>query len=129
MRQVLKFALVGTTGFAVDVSIFTVLTLGLSLPIEWARVLAFLVAALVTWFGNRHFTFGSAKTNYFASECRRSLIVSCITGLINITIFKGMTLYSAEHLFVYVAFICGVLAGMIFNYLLSAWWVFNLKSA
>ncbi|TQF70774.1 GtrA family protein [Pseudoalteromonas luteoviolacea] len=121
----IKFALVGVTGFAVDVSIFTLLSLGLSLQIEWARAIAFLIAAFTTWVGNRHFTFDTASANKPVLECQKSLISAGFAGAINIGVFKGVALYSDDILFVYFAFICGVLAGMVLNYLLSAFWVFK----
>ncbi|MBQ4812466.1 GtrA family protein [Pseudoalteromonas luteoviolacea] len=127
MRQLIKFALVGITGFAVDVSVFTLLSFGLSLQIEWARGLAFFIAALTTWLGNRHFTFCTASSNRLVGECRKSLICAVLAGLINLTIFKAMTLYSNELLFVYFAFVCGVLVGMVLNYVLSAMWVFKVE--
>ncbi|KZN62206.1 GtrA family protein [Pseudoalteromonas luteoviolacea] len=129
MQQVIKFALVGTVGFAVDVSMFTIFSFGLSLHLEWARVLAFFGAAFTTWLGNRHFTFCSKNANRAVSECVKSLITACIAGAMNFTVFKVMTEYSNELLFVYFALVCGVLIGMVVNYVLSALWVFKAQHA
>ncbi|KZN44183.1 GtrA family protein [Pseudoalteromonas luteoviolacea] len=129
MQKVIKFALVGTVGFAVDVSMFTFFSFGLSLHLEWARVLAFFVAAFTTWLGNRHFTFCSASSNRAFSECTKSLITASIAGTMNITVFKVVTEYSNELLFIYFALGCGVLVGVFLNYILSALWVFKTKHA
>lgn len=63
--QFLRFCLVGCVGFAVDAGTTVLLTGRAGLSAALARVLAFLLAATVTWALNRRFTFraqGAGRT-------------------------------------------------------------------
>jgi putative flippase GtrA len=87
-RQFLRFALVGTVGFAVDagVLIFAMRVLGLG-PYA-ARLLSFLVAATATWWLNRTFTFGAPKVRSLAGEWLRFLSVNAVGGALNIAVYS-----------------------------------------
>lgn len=60
VRVLINFGLVGLAGFIVDASI---LILSASvLGLYWGRVFSFFIAATVTWFLNRNFTFSQPST-------------------------------------------------------------------
>ncbi|WP_028111647.1 GtrA family protein [Ferrimonas kyonanensis] len=121
----IKFALVGGTGFVVDVSLFSALTLGL----EWgpypARVLAFLAAASTTWAGNRWFTFRQRPPQDASRQWLKSLTAALMSALPNFALFSWtLTLLSPWSLAPWAALVAGIGAGTLSNYLLSSRWVF-----
>lgn len=118
MKQLLTYSLVGFLGFLVDFGSF--LLLSALVPVDWARVLAFLLAVFVTYEFNARFT--------FATNGRRRLY---LFGQ-----FKGFLLNFALFWFVrqllnewwygeYIAFMVGSWAALAFNYLYAKRLVFR----
>jgi putative flippase GtrA len=74
LRYALKFGIVGLLGYVVDVSIFNALSLGVfgvdhffQGPIG-AKIVSVTIATLVTWFGNRYWTFREHRRLNFLLE-------------------------------------------------------------
>jgi putative flippase GtrA len=74
VRYALKFGVVGLLGYVVDAGIFNLLRLGvfgeghaLQGPIG-AKIVSSAVAILVTWFGNRYWTFREHRRENFLLE-------------------------------------------------------------
>jgi len=73
IRYALKFGVVGLVGYVVDVGIFNLLRVG-TLGEGWysgplgAKVISVTIATLVTWFGNRYWTFREHRRENFMLE-------------------------------------------------------------
>ncbi|SDJ82942.1 Putative flippase GtrA (transmembrane translocase of bactoprenol-linked glucose) [Ferrimonas sediminum] len=121
----IKFALVGGTGFVVDLSLFSALTLWL----EWgpypARGLAFVAAASTTWAGNRCFTFRQRRQQNARTQWLKSVTAALMSALPNFGLFSlTLMLLSPWPLAPWAALVTGIGAGTVSNYLLSSHWVF-----
>ena len=57
MSQLLRFCVVGATGFVIDAGILQVLVIGVHVNPYVARIASFVVAASATWLMNRRYTF------------------------------------------------------------------------
>ncbi|GAD79128.1 GtrA family protein [Vibrio ezurae] len=123
-HRFVRFAKVGALGFVVDLSVFSILLYWIGLPTMVSRVIAFVVAASCTWLGNRVYTFES-RGNHFV-QWKRFFISACLSMLPNLLVFKSILLSLGENHFTHaLAFVCGVGAGFMGNYLLSSRWVFK----
>ncbi|OBT13435.1 polysaccharide biosynthesis protein GtrA [Vibrio sp. UCD-FRSSP16_10] len=119
-----RFAKVGAVGFVVDIVVFSILVYLIGIPLMLSRVLAFIVAATTTWLGNRIYTFNSTDARF--TQWKRFFVSACISMIPNLIVFKGLVLYLGEGSFAhYIAFVLGVGAGLMGNYLLSSRWVFR----
>lgn len=120
----LKFAFVGSTGFVVDLVCFSLLAL--AAPLRIARALAIWLAMTWNFWLNRRLTFAYARDQpalpQYVLYC-----LSCLTGAaVNWSTFVALT-YTVDHFarWPLLAAVCGVLAGTVFNYVLSARVVFT----
>ncbi|WP_368737155.1 GtrA family protein [Vibrio marinisediminis] len=128
-----KFALVGAVGFMVDAAVFTLCFALGETPLLFARVVAFFVAATVTWLGNRYFTFKEVtviqKLQRDASpreQWLKFIASACASALPNFLVFKAvLSVLGTRGVSPYIALVAGVLAGMVSNYTLSSRWVFK----
>lgn len=87
VRYALKFGIVGLLGYVVDVGLFNLLRLGvfgsdhpLQGPIG-AKVASVSVAVLITWFGNRYWTFREHRRRNYLLELAEFVTVA-IGGLL-----------------------------------------------
>lgn len=83
---VLKFGVVGLAGYFIDVGIFNALRLGVigtdhffQSPLG-AKIVSVTIATIVTWFGNRYWTFREHRRKNFVLELLEFCVVS-IGGL------------------------------------------------
>ena len=118
-----RFCLVGGSGFLVDAISFW-LFLQLNLPVVFARVCAFWLAAITTYFGNRLYTFGEQYFNHGYKQFGSYMALVHVSGLLNISAFWLCSTLLPLH----VAFIIGILLGLSVNYLVSALWVFKSQT-
>lgn len=124
-RQFLRFCMVGTVGFAVDAGTTMLLTQAVAVPPALARVLAFLVAASVTWILNQRFTFRASSgiatwLPYVAS--------TSLGALINIGIYLlwlRWAGHSAMQIVVGVAM--GSVCALAFNYTITGHFIFRVS--
>ncbi len=128
LPKVFKFAVVGGMGFVIDTFSFSVFVYLFGLDVMLARLMAFFIAATSTWFGNRVFTFSSSanmKAESRFHQWRKFMLVACISAIPNMLVFKGvMTWLGEQGAMIYVALACGILVGMVSNYVMSEKWVF-----
>jgi dolichol-phosphate mannosyltransferase len=120
----LQFALVGSTGLVVDLICFMLLALVTALPV--ARAVAIWFAMTWNFYLNRRLTFSYARSRPALPQyCLFCL--SCLTGAV-VNWGTSMTLCRSLDLFWHwpaLAAVCGVMAGMGFNYLFSVAVVFR----
>ena len=99
----------------------------------FGRVIAWLCAASFTWLGNRYFTFVDSCAHSFTGtiqEWGRFLAANAVGGLVNVGLYSVM-LRTALPPFndINIAFVSGVLLGLIFNFILSKKMVFRRDPA
>lgn len=120
-QQFIKFAMVGVLGFVTDFLIFYLLVF-MNIESLVARVCAFWCATIVTWLGNRLFTFEAYDSDWF-KQLIRHLSVSHLFGLMNISVFYCLSLIAP----LFLAFLVGTTIAMLGNYTFSKFWVFSEK--
>ena len=130
--QFLRFAMVGTVGFVVDESVLAIMHLLLGLGPIWARVISILCAMICTWWGNRTLTFphaaarGSAKAIVF--EWLRFITANSLGAVVNFSTYATLLRFApAPFSNPYLATMCGVGIGMLFNFVTSRTVVFSAK--
>jgi len=116
-----RFAIVGSLGFIVDASIFYLLIDFLLIDLNIARIIAFVIAVLATWLGNRYFTFTKADRENVKKQLSKHFACACLSFTFNYAVFQSVINLSIP---VSIAFISGVLVGMISNYFISKKFVF-----
>ncbi|MDX2222392.1 MAG: GtrA family protein [Rhodospirillaceae bacterium] len=124
--QFLRFAAVGTAGFAVDAGVLTLAMAGLGLGPYAARVVSFLCAATFTWAANRAFTFRGADPARPARQWARFVFANSLGAAVNYgtyaVLVAGVTLVREAPVLGVAA---GSLAGLAFNFAASRKWVFG----
>jgi putative flippase GtrA len=90
LTYLLKFGLVGLCGYVVDLGLFNALRLGalgqshyLQGPIG-ATIISVGIATLVTWFGNRYWTFRARRRSNIALELFEFVVVSVLGLLVSL---------------------------------------------
>ncbi|WP_341662763.1 GtrA family protein [Vibrio sp.] len=128
--KIVNFAVVGGVGFLADCALFSALYYGLEFEILTARIASFLFAATITWLGNRTFTFVNVTGANAVIQWLKFMTSATASLLPNLATLKLIMLfYTNESTSVMVAFIGGVLSGMVSNFLLSQYWVFGKEEA
>jgi putative flippase GtrA len=125
--SIFRFAAIGALGMPVDWSVLhAMIHFGASR--DSARLIAWFCAATFTWIGNRYFTFSARRAHGRAifQEWLRFLGANSIGGVANVGTFFLLT-HFAFHPFngTNLAFVCGVLVGLVFNFTLSKKMVFK----
>ncbi|MDH4103538.1 MAG: GtrA family protein [Thermoleophilia bacterium] len=80
LAQPLKFLLVGTGGFVLNIVLFTVL-FGAGTWYVGASVLAYLVSNAAMYLGNRYFTFGVSHGEFVRAYLRYLVVGGVVAGL------------------------------------------------
>ena len=127
-REFLRFVMVGAAGFFVDAGALMVATTALGLGLYSGRVVSYLCAATFTWILNRRFTF--AKTDEVAIiQWLRFLGANALGGAVNYGVYAALVTFSAVAAATPVLGVAaGSAAGLIFNFLVSKYWVFRRTS-
>ncbi|MDN2663819.1 GtrA family protein [Psychromonas sp. 14N.309.X.WAT.B.A12] len=125
MNKKLCFLTVGAIAFCIDASVFWFLFDVVSIEMYCSRITAFIFAVLVTWYGNRTFTFQERKQLPIYKQLRRAFVSSLCSLLPNITFFYLLTSVLPQPNFIHIAFIGGVIAGTISNFILSDKFVYK----
>lgn len=118
---VLIFAFVGGVGFLVDATIFWCLYALADMDLNAARVIAFLVAMLTTWLGNRYLTFKASAAKHFVKQLIKHSCTASFSFLVNLAIFNLIVMTTN---FIVLAFVLGVVVAFVSNFLLSKYFVF-----
>lgn len=134
LRYALKFGVVGLAGYFVDVSIFNLLRLGLfgddtfvQGPIG-AKIVSAGIATVVTWFGNRYWTFREHRRKNYLLELLEFSAVSAggiVIGLLCLWVshyLLGFDTLFADNISTN---IIGLFLGTTFRFLLYRFWVYG----
>ncbi|PPF82445.1 GtrA family protein [Subtercola sp. Z020] len=134
LRYALKFGVVGGVGFVVDFAVFNGLRVGglgeahlLSGPIG-AKVAAVAVATVVTWFGNRYWTFREHRRKNYVRELLEFAVVAVSGLLINL-----LCLWISHYVLGFTSLLADNISGQfigtalatLFRFLLYRYWVFG----
>ncbi len=138
IKYALKFGVVGLVGFVVDVTLFNLLRLGvfgmdhaLQEPIG-AKVVSVTVATLVTWTGNRLWTFRAHRRKNFLLELVEFSAIAVVgMGISLLCLFishyvLGFTSLLADNISTNVI---GLGIATIFRFLMYRYWVFGAHRA
>jgi putative flippase GtrA len=120
-----RFTLVGAAGFFVDAAALMLATKSLGLGLYGGRVFSYLCAATFTWICNRRFTFAEGTGSPLV-QWVRFLGANAVGGAVNYAVYAAIVTFSAvgaEWPVIGVA--AGSLAGLIFNFAISKFWVFR----
>ena len=124
-----RFVLVGAAGYLVNAGVLTLSTRILHLDVDIALAFAIFVAMCFTWMGNRYLTFRERRARGLrgmAEEWLRFVGANLLGAVVNYGI--ALTLVHAGPGWLsnpYVAQVCGMLAGLVFNFTLSRSLVFR----
>jgi putative flippase GtrA len=126
--SILRFAVIGALGMPVDWCVLQ-LCVHFGTGPYIGRVIAWLCAASFTWLGNRYFTFADSRAHSFTGtiqEWGRFLAANAVGGLVNVGLYSVMLRYAPPPFNdINIAFVSGVLLGLVFNFILSKKMVFR----
>ena len=128
-NMMFRFAMVGIVGFCTDAGL---LHIGINIfgfgPII-ARIPSFTIAVLVTWYLNRKYTFGIPDKSF--TESFPPYLSSNFVGmLLNFGIYSFAILWMPDSLGRYplLALAVGAAVSMVFNYVISRYFIFKPDS-
>jgi putative flippase GtrA len=134
VRYAIKFGVVGLVGYFTDVAIFNLLRLGalgdehfFQGPIG-AKIVSVTIATLVTWFGNRYWTFREHRRKNFVLELLEFSVVALGglgIGLICLWVshyLLGFQTLLADNIS---SNVIGLFLGTAFRFLLYRYWVYG----
>lgn len=123
--EFIRFILVGGLVFCLDMLICLLLWQWLGWPLVGARLMAFVVAALVQWAGHRWFSFKGRQQQRPRSQLLQSLLLASSAALVNLSLFTLIIAVLPEGLLSWaLAMTSGVLAGTLINWVGANNWVF-----
>ncbi|HBF30001.1 GtrA family protein [Rhizobium sp.] len=125
MKKLIRFALVGTAGFAVDAGVLWLLLEVTPFGAFISRIFAIALAMMTTWMFNRAFTFGASKRTIVAEGFRYGS-VGVVSALVNYGIYAGLLL-TVPALNPFFALIAASLAAMVFSFFGYSRFVFGEK--
>lgn len=134
ISYLLKFGVVGLAGYVVDISVFNLLRVGalggshfLSGPIG-ANIISVAASTLVTWIGNRYWTFREHRRKNILSELFEFTVVALAGLLISMGCLwishyaLGLTSLLADNISKNVV---GLALGTAFRFALYRYWVYG----
>jgi putative flippase GtrA len=119
--QLLKFGIVGGSGYAINIAVFALLTSGLGMHHIPAAVGAFCVAVFNNFLWNRYWTFGPGE-DHPAFQAARFFAVSVAALAINLIVLEA--LIAGTSLGDVTAQAIAVAVAMPFNFLGNKLWTF-----
>jgi dolichol-phosphate mannosyltransferase len=87
--ELIRFGVVGASGYVVNLAVFTLVVHGLSVDYHVAAVVAVLAGVLNNIWGNRHWTFG-ASAGHAGFQAARFFTVSVGAFLVSLGILQGL---------------------------------------
>jgi putative flippase GtrA len=126
VERFLRYCLVGIVGFAVDGGLLYLLVTKQFDP-YFARAITFPVAVSVTWYLNRHWSFGiRGSVPGKRRDYQRYLLVQIAGAAANYLVYALLLIYlSHTPANALGALAIGSLVGLAVSYTGSRWWVFN----
>lgn len=119
--QLVKFGLVGGSGYLINLGVFALLTASLGVHHIAAAILAFCVAVSSNFFWNRHWTF-AAGHGHAGFQAARFFAVSVAALLINLAVLE--VLVEGASMGELAAQAIAVAVAMPFNFLGNKLWTF-----
>lgn len=127
LPPLMRFALVGTVGFAVDGGLLQLLVWSGWGPIV-ARVISFPAAVLATWWLNRGITFRGQDEGPLWASLLRYVAVSIVGTAVNFGVYTSLVLGNASMAAQpIVPFAIASIIALVFNYLGSKHFAFKSK--
>ncbi|MGF6599995.1 putative flippase GtrA [Paraburkholderia sp. GAS448] len=130
-RKLLAFGCVGAIGFAVDAGVLSLLTQEFGLDVYLSRLISFPTAVCATWLLNRTWVF--KHPHRVVRNKRREYLsyfsIQSIGALLNFGIFSAaLIIYPDLRAYPIIPLAFGAVAGLLFNYAGSHYWVFKHSS-
>lgn len=124
--QFLKFGVVGTIGFVVDVGALYALLAVTDLGLYVSRIVSFLLAATTTWALNRTYTFAATADAPRLPQWVRFVTVNAGGGAVNYGVYAALLLtFESLRGFPIIAVGAGAVAGLAVNFTASRRFVFR----
>ena len=126
--QFLRFAIVGGVGFFLNEATLYIALNGLTLGRYSAPIFSFLCTVTFTWWGNRLLTFAdhARGAGGMVREWASFVAANSIGLAVNYAVYGAVITFAPAPLnSPYIALAFGTLAGLIFNFVLSARFVFR----
>ena len=133
--ELARFLSVGGVAFVVDLGLFNLLVFGpgqvLGHKPLTAKVISLVVATLVSWMGNRHWTFSRQRTDTRVRELAVFATINAFCAAISVLTlaFSTYVLDLRSPLAVNVATVIGIGIGTVLRYLGYKRWVFTGAAA
>ncbi len=128
-RQFFTFAAIGVVGFVVDSTALLVAMKAFDLGLYFGRVFSFFVAATSTWALNRRFTFAPDDSRPAVVQWLRFLGANAIGGGVNYAVYAALvTFVPFIAAWPVIGVGAGSIAGLAFNFTISKFWVFRVRS-
>ena len=125
-NKLLRFAVVGASGFVVDMTVFTLLSSLFGVPHLFARGASYWCSASWNWFWNRTITFGGTGYARKLPQWIKYLAMCAISFVPNWGTYYLLTShFSLFEAYKPLALMAGVAAGMGFNFTIAALIIFD----
>jgi dolichol-phosphate mannosyltransferase len=95
--ELLKFCLVGASGYAINLAVYIALVKGADLHYLAAAVCSFVVAVTNNYWWNRHWTFRERRGNIYYQGVR-FLVVSAVSLGLNLLLLRGLVGLGVEKI-------------------------------
>ena len=124
----LKFGMVGGSGFLVDSAVYFFAQF-LGLNHSAARVVSYWCAATNNWFLNRIFTFNDVQHEQKRRQWLKYMLMCVFSFILNWGSYHLLTNYVPFFMqYKFIAFLFGILLGMVTNFTLSQFVIFKNKT-
>lgn len=124
--EIVQFAMVGSSGLVIDISVFLFLEIAMGINHYLARGMSFFCAASSNWLLNRLFTFSYRQKTSKLPQWTKFTISSLTSFSINfgsyVLLTKFLPFFSQHYL---LALLTGVALGFGANFMLSHWLIFK----
>lgn len=130
LPRFLRFAIVGCAGYGVDVLALYVAIYVVGTGPYLGRVFSYFCASSSTWYMNRLITFADVRSDRFALEWLKFVLLNCAGGAVNyVTYATYLRLGGLSAFTPAVGVALGSLSGLGVNYILSRKLVFRERNA
>ncbi|MEW8561285.1 MAG: GtrA family protein [Candidatus Thiodiazotropha sp.] len=124
MKQIGMFAVAGSVGYLVDVTVL--LLANLVVGPHLGRLFSFTAAVVATWLINRKHTFSNYRESSLPAEFSRYFTSALGGGVVNLLIYSLLVnLFDLTAMWLPAAVAVGAIAGMLINYMLAKHFVFT----
>ena len=126
--KIIRFGMVGVLGFLVDAGFLQLFVSAFQMDLYISQVIAFLIAASVTWHFNRTFTFKGADQSDKKRQWGLYLALNAVGGAVNYgTYALCVAFVPFLHRVPVLALAAGSVVGLAFNFFASKYIVFRAR--